>query len=304
MCDDPLSALDAGTAKKVFERLFKNPSTATLFANSAVVLVTHASHFLNRVDQILVIVDGRAKFLGDWDELIAFKPSDAGTVAAVEFIQSCVQEAHSDEVGVDSTRDSEVPARKVKEVNGDSGALITEETREHGLSSLKTWFLWFKHAGGAPFLVLQVFLMTIDRVAYVGVEYWLAQWTQGATNSITFFGAHFRPQSDGMEAQYQYLKVYAIILAISVFSTIARYVDGDCFGFEYIQLNKSIMTFLRFSDRNGSVGDVNSVDSSFVHFSPSCSLNKCCDSNGRRPLRQKNFLSHARKHIKSSPLLL
>ncbi len=232
LCDDPLSALDAGTAKKVFERLFRNPSSSTLFANSAVVLVTHASHFLNRVDQILVIVDGRSKFLGSWEELVTFKPSDAATVLAIEFIQSCVQEAHSEEDDgggrYEGTRDGEVDAiAKPKKGKGKAGALIIEEVREHGLSSMKTWLLWFMHAGGTPFLFLQLFLMTVDRVAYVGVEYWLAQWTEGATHSITFFGAHFQPQSDGIKAQYQYLKVYAIIITISVCFTIARYVATE-----------------------------------------------------------------------------
>jgi ABC-type protease/lipase transport system fused ATPase/permease subunit len=60
LLDDPLSALDAGTAKVVFERLFR--SRNAFFKNTAVVLVTHASHFLNRVDKVLVMVHGSNKF--------------------------------------------------------------------------------------------------------------------------------------------------------------------------------------------------------------------------------------------------
>ena len=99
---------------------------------------------------------------------------------------------------------------------------MTEEEREQGLSSLKTWLLWFKHAGGAFFIIFQVLFMTIDRFSYVAVEFWLAKWTSGAYESIEMFGITFDPQTDGRSAQYKYLLVYFLILCISVVSTTVR----------------------------------------------------------------------------------
>lgn len=91
LLDDPLSALDAGTAKLVFERLIKSDSA--LFSRTcAVVLVTHASHFLNRVDSIILIVEGKNKYHGTWRNLASFKPVDTKTKGAVEFILSSLQE--------------------------------------------------------------------------------------------------------------------------------------------------------------------------------------------------------------------
>ena len=64
--DDPFSALDSGTGKIVFEKLIAAPDA--LLKNSAVLLVTHASHFISHVavDKILLIVNGKNEFLGTW----------------------------------------------------------------------------------------------------------------------------------------------------------------------------------------------------------------------------------------------
>merc|ERR1712238_205470 len=65
--DDILSALDAHTGKWVFERVFKNTENKNnLLANAAVVLVTHASHFLSQIDNIVLLCDGKQQFVGKW----------------------------------------------------------------------------------------------------------------------------------------------------------------------------------------------------------------------------------------------
>jgi ABC-type multidrug transport system fused ATPase/permease subunit len=215
--DDPLSALDAGTAKLVFERLLKGRTA--LFCNAAVVLVTHASHFLNRVDNITVLVDGINQFTGTWSKLMSFRPTEEKVQQFVDFMRASVQEDED----VESTEQTIVAAAP-KSHNNDSAAdnLMTIEEREHGLASSLTWLLWFKHAGGFYFMFFQIFFMSIDRFAYVAVEYWLARWTNGAEMPITAFNIDFPPQTDGREAQYKYLTVFALLILVSVFGTIAR----------------------------------------------------------------------------------
>ena len=100
--DDPLSALDASTAGRVFERLFEGGGgddgdaggRGGPLGESAVVLVTHASHLLRRADRILVLAGGRQAFEGTWDELGAADTSRMGPAAreAVESILGSVQE--------------------------------------------------------------------------------------------------------------------------------------------------------------------------------------------------------------------
>ena len=91
--DDVLSALDAATGKWIFERLFDTSTKKErLLSNSATLLVTHASHFLSRVDQIMVLVKGRAVYLGDWNGLKneTFVDPEAGEV--IDSLRSSVQE--------------------------------------------------------------------------------------------------------------------------------------------------------------------------------------------------------------------
>lgn len=170
LMDDPLSALDAGTAKMVFERLIKSPNA--LFSDTAVVLVTHAAHFLSKVDQIMLIVDGQNKFFGTWDDLSSFHPGDPKTERAIDFIRNSVQEGHSEEDGSDKGP-SDQHSNEFRSTEKKS--LMTIEEREHGLSSFNTWLLWFKHAGGVPFIGTLALFLALDRFMYVATEYWLAR---------------------------------------------------------------------------------------------------------------------------------
>lgn len=183
-------------------------------------LVTHASHFLNRVDRILLVVGGKNKFYDTWEKLTSFDPSDAETRIAVEHIQGSVQEVSSkNEENTETDGRNDAGSKKQSEKKD---ALMTEEEREQGLSSLKTWLLWFKHAGGAFFIFFQVLFMSVDRFAYVAVEFWLAKWTSGAYETTDMLGITFDPQTDGRSAQLKYLLVYCLILSVSVTFTTLR----------------------------------------------------------------------------------
>ena len=181
--DDPLSALDAGTSRKIFDQLLKSPDP-DLLGSSATVLVTHASHFLHRVDQIMVLTDGKAAFLGSWNDLTSFVSTDPTAESAIDAIKNAVQEKTEDKDNASSDEETGVvvvasASETSKKVDGElpdksaedaeSGKLIEAEQREHGLSSIKTWFLWFKHAGGLAYVFVLILALGIDRTAYVRV---------------------------------------------------------------------------------------------------------------------------------------
>lgn len=180
--DDPLSALDAGTSKKVFERLFK-PTTPGLFADTAVVLVTHASHFLKRVDSLLVLVNGRSVFVGEWGDLASCHPTDPNELDAIEAIRSSVQEEVGNDndpsltsspktqpISLDSTQHTDAA-----QVNVEKGRIMTQEERKYGLSQMSTWASWFSYAGGWTFFIVFVITMTLDRYLYVAIELWIGK---------------------------------------------------------------------------------------------------------------------------------
>jgi hypothetical protein len=124
----------------------------------------------------MVMVEGEAKFLGTWADLSGFTPNDQKTGDAIEYIRSSVQEeAEIEGGGKVGPKNGKVVLHDDDDPDGkkDNGKVITVEEREHGLSSLKTWLLWFKYAGGVPFILMQFLLLTLDRLAYVASEYWL-----------------------------------------------------------------------------------------------------------------------------------
>ncbi len=227
--DDPLSALDAGTARLVFERLFKQ-SGNKLLSNTAVVLVTHASHFLNRVDNIMVVVDGNVPFCGTWDELNEIVVvEDPNAMVAIESIRNAVQEDASqhetDEVHNHSVlQNTQLDAFKKTMMNTESAAeaLMTNETREHGLTRVWAWLLWFQQGGGTSFATGIAVLFTLEKLFYFGTEWWIAFWTHGCYEPMYAFGIMFPPQSDGIHAQYGYLLVYAILLVLAFFCAFFR----------------------------------------------------------------------------------
>lgn len=238
--DDPLSALDAGTGKRVFERLFRPSGGGGLFARTAVVLVTHASHFLNRVDTILVLVHGRSVFAGAWGDLAACRPANLGERDAIEAIRTSVQEDRSEadeprHVGGAPAASTQVATtvaiasnnkilRRGASPDGtdEDGKIMSAEERKYGLSQMTTWYSWFRYAGGPFFFVIIVVLMFFDRFMYVATEWWLAKWTQGAYSDVSFLGKDYAPQTDGIPAQLEYVKTYLVILLISCFTTILR----------------------------------------------------------------------------------
>ena len=228
--DDPLSALDASTGKMVFEKLFKS-SDVDLLANSAIILVTHAAHFLHLVDQILVLVDGRAAFVGKYNDLSTSKcqKNDFAAIEAINAILSAVKEDTSTDVDGSNharggskmvkSKKSSVSNEMIK--NGD-GDLMTEEEREFGLSDWKTWMEWYRYAGGIIFVIVVFVSLGIDRFLYVVAEWWLAVWTSAVSEPVDAFGRTYPPQTEGKSAQSEYVITYAIILAVSFIAAFVR----------------------------------------------------------------------------------
>lgn len=226
--DDPLSALDAGTARKVFERLFEQ-SGNKLLANTAVVLVTHASHFLNRVDEIMVVVDGSIPFCGTWDKLMEVVEEDPKAKLAIDSIKAAVQEdgiEHETNEGFNHSvlKNTQVDVFKKKMMNADNvaEALMTRETREHGLTRIWAWLMWFQQGGGTSFTIGILLLFVFEKLFYFGTEWWIAFWTHGCNQSMYAFGITFPAQSDGIPSQYGYLLVYAILLVLAFICAFAR----------------------------------------------------------------------------------
>eukprot|EP00986_Skeletonema_menzelii_P001791 scaffold489_cov80-Skeletonema_menzelii.AAC.3 len=222
--DDILSALDAGTSQKLFNNLFDNVHDAgSLMHNCGVVLVTHSQHILQRVDNILVLDKGESIFCGSWTDLQLFETDNAQHKATLKSMKSSLQ-LNTLEGGATSTgtETPQMTKKKQPEFIHDDDARkceITEsETREHGVSSLRIWLLWFKYAGGILFITLQITFMGLDRGSYVAIDFWLATWTSSVGQEISVFGIPFPNQ---YETQAPYILVYTCLVAASYLANLS-----------------------------------------------------------------------------------
>jgi len=232
--DDPFSALDNTTGKKVFEGLLGPESS--LFNESAVVLVTHSSHILPKVDKILVLSsEGSPQFLGGFQEFMDFDSSESTSDEFIKSVQLTIRQDEELKSITPSSSSLNLPllAKKKGEMgNGEDttpkkkSTIMTKEEREHGISSWRTWALWFYHAGGFWYISLCAIGLGLDRATYVIAEYFLAFWTQsvswGKGEQQEFYGVSFYPQSESFSEQLKYLTGYCVIMLMSFAFTIFR----------------------------------------------------------------------------------
>jgi ABC-type multidrug transport system ATPase subunit len=164
LLDDIFSALDATTAFAVFESLRgKNGSGA--LRDSATILVTHALHFLPRVDQILILSDGSPSFYGTWSELQALKAEDG---SVIDVIRSSKQE-FKDKSSL--TKHGRLHGEGLEEKDG---IIMAVEEREYGSASFWVWILWFHNAGGWSFTLLQILFFSLERCFYVMSDWYVS----------------------------------------------------------------------------------------------------------------------------------
>ncbi|XP_062618978.1 multidrug resistance-associated protein 1-like isoform X2 [Saccostrea cucullata] len=68
LLDDPLSAVDSHVGKHIFEEVI---GSSGLLKNKTCILVTHGIQWLNKVDEIIVLADGKISETGSYDELLS-----------------------------------------------------------------------------------------------------------------------------------------------------------------------------------------------------------------------------------------
>jgi ABC-type multidrug transport system fused ATPase/permease subunit len=239
LLDDIFSALDAETASAVFEGLFGPDG---VLQSQSTILVTHATKFLMRMDRIVFLSEGKVTFSGTWAELQQLEGKDAITALDASYSPSL-----DEKYNLTKSRKKEV---EPFQDNGDKEeGLMTAEEKEHGMSQLRIWYLWFEHAGGWSFFLIQILFLSFDRTMYVASEWyvfylisrlstyascldselmrflsirWISVWADASDESVEVFGRNFPPQTDGRSAQAQCIAVYYIILAFSIIGTTLR----------------------------------------------------------------------------------
>jgi ABC-type sugar transport system ATPase subunit len=77
--DDPLSAVDASVAKKIYDNCINS-----YLSNKIRILVTHQVHFLSSANQIIYLEDGEIQFKGTFNELSTNKQINLDNLQTVQ----------------------------------------------------------------------------------------------------------------------------------------------------------------------------------------------------------------------------
>lgn len=200
LMDDPLSAVDAHVGKHIFDHVL---SKKGVLRNKTRVLVTHAIHFLDQLDQIAMFEDGRIAELGSYTKLKENPNSGIHHLitSKAKETPSTFEEALDDRSSQDSrtisrtmstssqaNEASHEVARNDTKVPGVPGQdkLMSIEESAQGSVSFSVYLAYFKACSiwGVGLFLCLAFASQLTSLAGM---LWLKRWTEVGTNSRVIF---------------------------------------------------------------------------------------------------------------------
>ena len=175
LMDDVLSAVDAHTAKHLYEHCLTGP----LMKNRTRILVTHHIKLCLKGCSLLVHIDGgRAALVGSPHEL-----RQAGKLNKIIEENDDVEEeeAMADEQKVIDTTLDATTVKKGEEKA--ARVLIEEEGRATGSVKWRLYVIYFRMAGSVGFWVVMTAIVIAARSLELGESYWVKVWAQSYDNS-------------------------------------------------------------------------------------------------------------------------
>ncbi|ODO06989.1 hypothetical protein I350_04354 [Cryptococcus amylolentus CBS 6273] len=201
--DDVLSAVDAQTARHLYEHVLQGPLTE----GRTVIMVTHQVGLVAKAaDLVIVLEEGAVIGQGSVDDLVAEGLLDiddekssvaAADETSVDFISTSSRTLVADDcstVQVDlqghdvtltvqpeptasvATSDGKVQDRSEEVKEQAQHKLVEAESQAHGTIGVSTYMLYFKSMGGLVFWVLLVSAFVGSNALQVGSNAWVKRW--------------------------------------------------------------------------------------------------------------------------------
>lgn len=240
--DDCLSAVDAHTAKHLFEHCLNGP----LMKERTVILVTHhVSLCLGSAAYVVALKDGQVVQAGTPKELLASNALGEEVVFASEE-QKEAQEQEAAE-GPIPTVPKTVTLKKNQDSNG--GKLVQEEERAEGGVSWSVYKTYIEASGGYVFWISVLVLFGAAQATILGQDYWIKVWSAAyrglqddqmnvfsvhstaSTNQVNFISFYSEPiirtlqtytyNVESIDTMY-YLGVYFLIGLVALLMTTLR----------------------------------------------------------------------------------
>jgi len=172
LLDDPISALDANIGKKIMNDLIIN-----YLKNKTRIIVTHALQYLQYMDRIIYMKNGRIEWSGSFQEILN-----------QEFFISMKKLSKLNE----SKKESEKKERQKNEDNKiktSSGReivkIIKEEDQEIGSVKISVYMNYSKYMGGVFYLFAIFLVGCIIQTNLGGGDLWLAYWSSPENQDIS-----------------------------------------------------------------------------------------------------------------------
>ncbi|KAJ3254065.1 Multidrug resistance-associated protein 1 [Boothiomyces macroporosus] len=207
LLDDPIAALDAQVGRLVFSKAIKE-----YLGDKTVLLATHQLHYLQEVDEIIVLEQGNMVEFGTFTELNNKKDG----------ILSKMLEAYRFDKEVEKKDEKEKEKEKKKEEIEKGEEFITEEEKNDGGIKFEVYWTYLKNLSLSMISVLAV-LYILSLGIQIFLPIWLSKWTQdstGDTNNYlriyTIFGGIYAVANTSLFWALIFMSIYASI----------RYHDG------------------------------------------------------------------------------
>ncbi|XP_071837972.1 ATP-binding cassette sub-family C member 4-like [Apostichopus japonicus] len=171
LLDDPLSAVDTAVGRHLFDRCISGH-----LKEKAVILVTHQLQYLNAVDQIIVLKEGRMVDNGTYEELQTKGIDFAALLREYEDEEeSPKEEALSRQHSVRS-RESDVNSPEDVAFDDSYSEVDNTETKQEGTVNSKVYKQYFLAGSKVfPFIVFMGFNLSCQ-VLFVMSDWWLSEW--------------------------------------------------------------------------------------------------------------------------------
>ncbi|KAH9003061.1 ABC transporter [Lactarius hatsudake] len=168
--DDPLSALDAHVGESVFNNVLLDSSSG-----ATRILVTHALHFLPKVDHIYFMADGRITEHGTFDEMMANGDDFARTFD--EFVtKDRTESKRENTINIEDGDADENVKRRQAAMRG--AQLMQAEERNTGAVNIQVYKQYIQSGNGTVLMPIMLVTIVVMQVSFVLSSYWLVWWQE------------------------------------------------------------------------------------------------------------------------------
>ena len=187
LLDDPLSAVDAHVARHIFEKLV---GPRGILAGKTRLLVTHNLSFLDQMDKIVLLDEGRIVACGKYGDLKEgsqqFRDFIATTLAQEKEVGKHDEDAkdakETDSLLAKVSQDSTVDINKKEEANNDNlGKIVQEEVSAKGRVDFRHYLYFIRKTNSWVFSFI-ILLLLVGEGLRVICSVILGRWTDAVSD--------------------------------------------------------------------------------------------------------------------------